>query len=99
TRFCLQPIWLPGIGSGHAVRFRVTSSLDRSLLDSDALIPFVLVWPREPNMIDRRSFLASAASPFLVSPASTQTPGSSPALRSLARHIVSRPLAITMWDF
>ena len=50
-------------------------------------------------MLDRRSFLASAATPFLISHASAQGRATSGAKQSLARHIPSHPLAITMWDF
>lgn len=49
-------------------------------------------------MLDRRSLLVSAAMPFLNSSSSAQTQAAA-APRSLARHIRTRPLAITMWDF
>lgn len=49
-------------------------------------------------MLDRRSLLVSAAMPFLNSSSSAQTQAAT-APRSLARHIRTRPLAITMWDF
>ncbi|MCW5962856.1 MAG: cellulase [Bryobacterales bacterium] len=49
-------------------------------------------------MLHRREFLSSAALPFASSLAPVQVPAPNP-LGSLARHIRTHPLAITMWDF